>query len=269
MSRSGSIALLLSLFLAGACGTGFKDCDACPEMVIVPAGSFEMGSDERPEEGVVHTVSIAKPFAVGKFEVTFRQWETCIENGGCAEYRPSDEGWGRHGQPVVNVSWRYAQSYVWWLKRKTGRNYRLLSESEWEYVSRAGSKTRFWWGDEPGSGYANCQECGSAWDGKQAAPVGSFEPNAFGIYDTAGNVWEWVEDCHPNLGALHRAPGLGYDGAPVDGAPMLKGSACHLRVLRGGSWRNAPWHIRSANRSYAAQGYLNHSIGFRVACDLD
>lgn len=286
MVRYGALVLSFGILLLASCasserqtivpsspglvpGSVFKDCRDCPEMVVVPAGSFEMGSNERREERPIHSVSIERPVAVGRFEVTFDEWEACLADDGCAQYRPDDEGWGRGRQPVINVSWRYAQSYVWWLKRKTGRKYRLLSEAEWEYVARAGTQTRFWWGDDAGSGNANCGECGSAWDGKRAAPVGAFRPNPFGLFDTAGNVWEWVDDCYPEVSRFNETSKHGYEGAPPDGTPVLKQAACHMRVLRGGGFRDRPWHIRSANRKYGAQGFLDRAVGFRVARDPD
>ena len=185
-------------------GTKFRDCPECPELVVVPGGT------------------IGRPFAVGVYEVTFGEWDACVSGGGCGEYRPDDEGWGRGRRPVVNVSWEDAKAYVRWLSRKTGEGYRLLSESEWEYVARAGTRTKYWWGNEIGRNRANCDGCGSRWDSRQTAPVGSFSANGFGLYDVHGNVREWVEDC--------------WDGD------------CGRRVLRGGSWIFYPRFLRSAYR---------------------
>ena len=167
------------------------------EMVVVPAGAFRMGcvsgqgcaGDEYP----VHRVTISAPFAVGVREVTFAEWDARVVVGGCEGHRPDDEGWGR--RPVVNVSWKDAQAYVAWLTRESGTPYRLLSEAEWEYVARAGSETAYSWGEGIGRNRANCDGCGSRWDNEQTAPVGSFQANAFGLYDMHGNVWERVEDC--------------------------------------------------------------------------
>ena len=248
-------------------GNVFRDCydddlvrnRACPEMVVIPAGSFTMGSndgakDERPP----HKVTIAKPFAVGKFEVTFAEWEACISGGGCTANRtPSDEGWGKERRPVINVSWTDAQQYVAWLSKKTGKTYRLLTESEWEYAARAGTTTQYAWGDGIGKGNANCVGCGSQWDKKQTAPVGSFKPNAFGLYDMHGNAREWVEDSyHPT-----------YEGAPADGSAWTTGGMSS-RVLRGGSWSIYPENLRSASRYINRPVIRLSSIGFRLARTL-
>ena len=177
----------------------FRECAKdCPEMVVIPAGSFTMGSPATEmgrfeREGPQHKVTIAKPFAVSKFEVTFEQWDACAAVGGCRQ--TSDSGYGRGTKPVNNVNWEAAQQYVAWLSKMTERHYRLLTEAEWEYVARADTDTAFFWGDEIGKGNANCDGCGSQWDGRQPAPVGSFTANKFGLYDMHGNVWEWVEDC--------------------------------------------------------------------------
>ena len=172
---------------------------AIPEMVVIPAGRFRMGCVSRrdcsEEELPVHEVTISQPFAVSKYEVTFEQWDACVQGGGCGGYRPDDWGYGRADRPVIDVSWRDAQSFVSWLSIQTGEDYRLLTEAEWEYVARAGSETAFSWGHEIGSNRANCFECGSQWDGRETAPVGSFPANAFGVHDMHGNVEEWVEDC--------------------------------------------------------------------------
>ena len=241
-------------------GRIFRDCDQCPEMVVVPAGRFRMGdlsgggnSDERP----VHDVTIAAPFAVGRYEVTLAEWDACVAAGGCT-HRPDDEGWGLGTRPAINVSWDDAQEYVRWLSRETGKSYRLLSEAEWEYVARAGSATKYPWGDDVGTNKANCDGCGSQWDNKRTAPVGSFKPNAFGLFDTAGNVWEWVEDCQNDT----------YSGAPANGSAWTSGN-CHSRVLRGGSWYNYPGVIRSAYRIRFDTGNRGNLLGFRVARTLD
>ena len=240
-------------------GTVFRDCEACPEMVVVPAGSFMMGSPDEADEMPIHRVTIGEPFAVGKYEVTFDEWDACVADGGCYGHRPDDLGWGRGNRPVIDVSWNYAQTYPMWLSEKTGEAYRLLSEAEWEYVARAESGTRkYSWGNEIGRNRANCDGCGSRWDGKQTAPVGSFAANAFGLHDVHGNVWEWVQDCWNKT----------YAGAPADGSAWELGD-CSSRVLRGGSWwffDSTPGALRSANRTskfYPLFGYV--SVGFRVA----
>ena len=232
-----------------------------PEMVVIPAGSFRMGcvsgencdDDELP----VHEVTIPEAFAVSVYAVTFAQWDACVLGGGCGGYRPDDEGWGRGTRPVIYVSWDDAQEYVGWLSRQTGEVYRLLSESEWEYVARAGSSTAYSWGNAIGNNRANCDGCGSQWDFSQTAPVGSFQANAFGVHDMHGNVWEWVEDCWNDS----------YAGAPSDGSAWRSGD-CGLRVLRGGSWYLDPWFLRSAGRFGSSSGFRISSDGFRVARTL-
>ena len=243
-------------------GATFRDCDACPEMVVVPAGSFMMGSPAHEdgrydEEGPVHRVTIPAPFAVGKYEVTFAEWDACAVAEFCSEYRPDDEGWGRNRRPVINVSWREAIQYVQWLSHITGKHYRLLSEAEWEYAARAGSQTRYAWGDGIGSNRANCDGCGSRWDDKSTAPVGSFAANAFGLHDMLGNVGEWVEDCWNDS----------YAGAPSGGTAWVSGN-CRRRVVRGGSWDFLPWDLRSAFRYWHTTGHRYFSDGFRVARTL-
>ena len=213
-------------------------------------------SEERrdSDEGPLHRVVIGAPFAVGVYEVTFAEWDACASAGGCGGYRPDDEGWGSGRRPVVNVSWEDAQSYVAWLSRETGESYRLLSESEWEYAARAGTVTRYWWGDDIGRNRANCYGCGSRWDFERTAPVGSFAANGFGLHDVHGNVWEWVQDCWNDS----------YAGAPGDGSAWESGY-CARRVLRGGSWLYIPRYVRAAIRGRHVTGYRVINAGFRVA----
>ena len=245
-------------------GERFSDCTACPEMVVVAAGSFMMGSPESevgrfPGEGPQHRVTIGSPFAVGVYEVTFAEWDACVGAGGCGWHRPDDWGGGRGRQPVMNVNWEDAQQYVRWLSRERGESYRLLSEAEWEYVARAGTQTARYWGNdyEPGQcSYANggdhYVECSDGFE--FTAPVGSFRANAWGLYDVLGNVWEWTEDCWNG----------DYSGAPADGSARRTGD-CSERVLRGGSWINKPWDLRSAYRFRYSAGLRLSLNGFRVA----
>jgi formylglycine-generating enzyme required for sulfatase activity len=244
-------------------GSNFRECaadvgkDYCPEMIVVAAGSFVMGSDvERPQ----HSVTIAQPFAVAKYELTFDEWERCVADGDCT-WRPSDAGWGRGQQPVINVSLGDAKQYVAWIVKATGKPYRLLSEAEYEYATRAGTQTAYPWGDDiklNGNAMANCHSCGSEWDNRQTAPVGSFAPNKFGLYDMVGNVLEWTEDCfHDN-----------YNGAPTDGSAWIEGDNCVIRVVRGGSWDFSPGQLRSANRSIYSAGVRVVTLGFRLARTL-
>jgi formylglycine-generating enzyme required for sulfatase activity len=237
-----------------------RDCSDCPEMVLVPAGKFMMGSaDGDPDEKPVHEVTIARPFAVGKYEVTFAEWDACVKGGGCtSNTTPSDQGWGKGRQPVINVSWNDAKEYVIWLSGKTHQNYRLLTEAEWEYAARAHSTSAYAWGDSIGTNNATCNGCGSQWDNKQTAPVGSFPANAFGLYDMHGNVWEWCEDTwHPN-----------YTGNPPADGSAWAGGDTSLRVLRGGSWGNVPQNLHSALRSGDRLGDRDGYVGFRVARTL-
>ena len=232
-----------------------------PEMVVIPAGNFRMGcvsgqscdGDEKP----VHDVRIPQPFALSKHEVTLADWDACVSAGGCNGYRPGDREWGRGSRPVINVSWADAQAYVAWLSGETGKTYRLPSESEWEYAARAGTITAYFWGNQIGHNQANCDGCGSRWDEDRTAPVGAFAPNAFGLHDMHGNVWEWVEDCWNGS----------YYGAPTQGEAWTSGD-CAERVLRGGSWISSPRYLRSASRSRGTTSGRNIIIGFRVARTL-
>ena len=239
----------------------FRECaENCPEMVVVPAGEFMMGSPatekgRNDNEGPQHLVTIAKPFAVSRFDLTFVDWDACVSLGGCP--RVGDSGFGRGTEPVINVSWDDAQQYVAWLSNMTGKPYRLLSEAEWEYAARAGRTTAYFWGDEIGEVNANCIGCGSEWDGRQTSPVGSFKPNAFGLYDMAGNVWQWVQDCYQR----------NYDGAPTDGSAWTQGN-CNFRVVRGGAWDSYPQNLRSASRDGTGADSRTTNLGFRVARSL-
>jgi formylglycine-generating enzyme required for sulfatase activity len=227
-------------------------------MVVVPAGEFTMGSEQSNGEEPVHKITIPKPFTASKYEVTFDNWDACVIAGGC-KHLPDDRNWGRGNRPVINVSWDdVTKQYLPWLSRVTHKTYRLLTEAEWEYAARAGSWGKYPWGDEVRSNRANCDGCGSQWDKKQTAPVGSFEPNAFGLYDMQGNVWQWVEDCyHDN-----------YDAAPADGSAWTENCKEDLRVLRGGSFMDIPTLIRSASRVRHNSGVQAGEIGFRVARTL-
>ena len=208
-------------------GEEFRECADCPEMIVAPAGRFTMGSPEgqgNRSERPQHEVTIARPFAVAKFALTFDEWDACAAHGDCKPH-VVESGWGRGRRPAIKVSWDDAQTYVKWLSRITGKDYRLLSEGEYEYAARAGTQTAYPWGDEiklNGEAMANCDGCGSQWGGKQTAPVGSFAANPFGLYDMVGNVWEWTEDCWRD----------NYEGAPDDGSPWTSGD-CDLRVVRG------------------------------------
>lgn len=242
-------------------GKSIKDCANCPEMVVAPSGSFMMGSPpDEPErlegEGPQHMVTIAKPFAIGKFSVTFEEWDVCVANGGCRGYKPSDAGWGRGTRPVTDVSWDDAKAYVSWLSKKTGKTYRLPTEAEREYVTRAGTTTRFWWGSSILS--ANVNYSGKyLFGGGKTVPVDSYKPNPWGLYQVHGNVVEWVEDCWHDS----------YKGAPKDGSAVTVGG-CKTRVLRGGSWSLDPSYLRAASRYWDFRASRFHDNGFRVARTL-
>ena len=247
-------------------GQAFRECAKdCPEMVVVPAGEFMMGSPptekgRMPDEGPQHRVTIARPFAVSKYDVTFNDWDACVSVGGCPR-GAGDVDWGRDTRPVIYVSWDDAQQYVARLSQMTGKPYRLLSDAEFEYAARAGTQTAYPWGDDIGENNANCVDCGSQWTGSagtwQTAPVGSFAANRFGLHDMVGNVWKWVQDCyHPN-----------YNGAPTDGSTWTGGD-CTARVIRGGSWGGGPEYVRPAFRDRSSTNDRNYTLGFRVGRTL-
>lgn len=248
----------------------FDDCSGagwCPTMVMIPAGSFIMGSPPNENgrgitEGPQHRVDI-RAFAVGKFEITWDQWQACVDRGGCSAEGPSstggDNGWGFGSRPVIEVNWHDAQAYVLWLSQVTGANYRLLSESEWEYVARAGTTTRYSWGDaypvcnpaaRNGANFSGCAEL-------RTLPVGTFAPNPFGLFDMHGNVYEWVQDCYK----------FSYTDVPTNGAPH--DGECDFRMLRGGSWGSYPQILRSAYRVFFEPGFRYQNFGIRVARALD
>jgi len=235
-------------------GASLRDCQECPELVVVPAGGFEMGSNEfyeRPR----HKVMIARPFAIGRREVTFEEWDRCVDEQGC-NYRPPDRGWGRANRPVTNVSWADATEFLEWLSAKTGKKYRLPSEAEWEYAARGGTQTLFWWGAEVRAGQANCVGCLAA-PLQQTSPSGSYAANPFGLYDTSGNAAEWVADC------WHET----YRGAPSDGSAWVSRD-CRERVLRGGSFASEGTYVRSSARFKYDADVRYYANGFRVARDL-
>jgi formylglycine-generating enzyme required for sulfatase activity len=232
----------------------FKECEACPEMVVVPAGKFVMGSPENElgstaNERPQHVVTIAKPFAVGRFTVTFDEWDSCVAAGAC-RYRPSDQGWGRAGRPVLGILWNDAKDYLRWLSRITGKSYRLLSEAEREYVTRAGTATAFWWGASFDPAQANS-------DAPTTVLVHSFAANPWGLYQVHGNVYDWVEDCWND----------NYDGAPSDGSAWTAGN-CDVHVLRGGAFSRKPQTLRSAARIWSGAPNRFIYMSVRVARTL-
>ena len=291
---AGLFALCFSVAAQAADQTDreFKECPECPQMVAIPGGRFQMGSPQQEEgrfdsEGPQHTVTL-RAFALGKHNVTMEEFASFLRDTG---YRPPpcdrnvDMKWESPGKglayppyialsprwPAFCLNWNDAQAYIAWvndkaraadakLKPRAGP-YRLPTEAEWEYAARGGITTARWWGDDLGQGSANCNGCGSKWDGKDIAPIGSFGPNAFGLYDMLGNVWQWVEDCWNDS----------YVGAPTDGRAWTSGD-CDKKVLRGGSWSNAPAFVRSAarigNRANGADFDYSTYSGFRLARTL-
>jgi formylglycine-generating enzyme required for sulfatase activity/serine/threonine protein kinase len=250
-------------------GAVFADCEGCPEMMVIPAGTFRMGDlsgGDDAREKPVHSVTV-KSFALGKTEVTFAEYD--VFASATNRSLPIDKGWGRGSRPVSYVNWEDATAYVAWLSKKTGKSYRLPSESEWEYAARAGSTTKYSFGNSERDlcRYANHadtsidysyrnQSCSDG-VGKQTAPVGSYEANDFGLLDMHGNVYEWTQDCWNGS----------YAGAPADGSAWTRGD-CDRRVLRGGSWSVGPDGLRSADRLMSPEASRYYGYGFRVAQDL-
>jgi formylglycine-generating enzyme required for sulfatase activity len=251
----------------------FKECDGCPTMVTMPAGSFIMGSPANEpqrgsDEGPQQEIAIRTMFAVGRSEVSFDEWFACVAEGGCNAYRPGDYGWGAGKRPVINVSWTDAKAYVKWLSQKTGATYRLLSESEREYVARgctspACPSTPFWFGKEIAPARAN-YDWRYSYDGsakaqppRRTVATDASPANPFGLLHVHGNVWEWVEDCW----------NASLAGLPRDGAPRVAGD-CNSRVIRGGAWSAEPKDLRSAKRSWEVASERRAEIGFRVARTL-
>ncbi len=230
-----------------------RDCPACPELVLLPAGAAAIGSTEGfAFESPVHDVTIGKAFYIGRREVTFEEWDACLSEGGC-QYRPGDRGLGRGLNPVSDLDWNDAKTYLAWLSRKTGKSYRLPTEAEWEYAARAGTKTIYYWGNKLEKDRANCTDCNTSPINKVIA-TGTFPANPFGLFDMAGNAAEWVEDCWAD----------NYKAAPKDGSAYTK-SNCRERVLRGGSFNNDARFVRTAARFKYDFDVRYYTNGFRVA----
>jgi formylglycine-generating enzyme required for sulfatase activity len=257
-----SVAMGKSPCIKPGSGESFKDCRECPEMVIVPAGSFMMGSPEsEPDrsrgEGPQHKVTIPKPFAAGKFTVTFSEWDACLAGGGCGRNKPDDRGWGRGDRPVINITWEEAQAYVKWLRAKTGKTYRLMTEAEFEYTARAGTTTPFWWGSSIAPDRANYNDSASPYINSSVGttlPVQSFKPNPWGLYQVHGNIWTWTEDCYEDS----------YKDAPTDGSAKTA-LDCARRSLRGGSFGYRAEYLRVARRLGFSPDVRLSGVGFRLA----
>ena len=235
----------------------FKDCDDCPEMVALDSGRFRMGaswfdreaqSDERP----IVDVPIDQPFAIGRTEVTFAEWDACVADRGCNTYSPDDHGWGRGRLPVIYVSWEDAESYLGWLKTKTGKDYRLPTEAEWEYACRAGTETKYPYGNQITAELANYNRAFP-----RPREVASYPPNGWGLYDMNGNVWEWVEDPWTSS----------HSGRPADQSARTDGDP-HDRVIRGGSWDDRARRVRCSSRNAKDHDQRENEIGLRVALTL-
>lgn len=272
-----------------AAGSVFQDCRDCPSMIVVGPGRFTMGSppgepEHEANEAPLHHVTIARPFAVGRFEVTVAEYRAFVRASGrepdatCTTHEGDGTSLREHRDfrnpgyaqtdrhPVVCVTWEDASAYADWLSRRTGRHYRLLSEAEWEYVARAGSTAAFPWGSQVSTAQAQYDgqtvyDQGAPGERRMMSlPVGSFAPNAFGVHDMAGNVWEWTLDCrHDN-----------YVGAPTDGSAWLDDTMgeCSSRIRRGGSWDGYAKSVRSANRYWNHLRFRSNYDGFRVAAEL-
>jgi formylglycine-generating enzyme required for sulfatase activity len=245
-------------------GSTFKDCETCPDMVVMPAGRFLMGASKaekghQPDEEPQHEVTVAAPLAISKYEITFDEWEACALEGGCGNYRPQDSGWGRGRRPVIYVSYDDAKAYLDWLRQKSGKAYRLPSEAEWEFAARGGTSTPFAAGETLAPTQANFDASslpGSRKPGTYqgtTVEVGSFPPNPYGLHDMEGNVFEWVEDCANKTHA----------GAPVDASP--RGGDCQRRVAKGGAWYYEAEFARPSARMSFPKGSRLNVIGFRVA----
>lgn len=233
--------------------TQWKAVSLTGTLLVIPTGSYNMGSTEYEAEQPIHTVNI-KSFYIQETVVTWDQYLPCISAGKCSQI--PDEGWGLGDRPVIGVSWYDTQKYIGWLNQTTGKKFRLPTESEWEYAARAGSTTTYNWGSDVGKNKASCDGCGSPWDNDKTAPVKSFNANAFGLYGVHGNVWEWVQDCWKDS----------YEDASNDGS-ALNEEACYKRILRGGSFGNSPKYLSSALRYRSPASKSSIIYGFRLALD--
>ncbi|WP_404479930.1 formylglycine-generating enzyme family protein [Novosphingobium sp. BL-52-GroH] len=260
---------------AAAPPPSIQDCADCPEMIVIPAGPFAMGTSEddirrwgvAPTNRTVgwqmpqHRVTIAHRFALGATPVTRAQYGRFAREVGD---KVAGVGWESTGlrqtddDPVVRVSWDEASAYAAWLSRRTGKRYRLPSEAEWEYAARASTTTAYWWGDDAGVGRTVCDDCGSEWDGKGTAPVRTFPANPFGLYDMLGQTFEWTRDCWNE----------DYRGAPADGSPWMTGD-CAVHPSRGGSWNLDARIARSSQRARDDHDYQGNMVGFRIARDME
>jgi len=259
-ASTGLVSVFLLLALPVQASEALIPCPICPPMVVVPAGRFVMGDAkahaeaEKPEIAV----TILHPFALGRTEVSFDQWQPCVEDGACRGGQ-DDHGWGRGSRPVINVTWDDAAAFAAWVGKRSGLTCRLPREAEWEYAARAGTTTGFWWGNAAGTGNANCRDCQGAGPPPYGSqPTASFKPNPWGLYDMNGNVWEWTADCWtPNHASA--VPATAFPNSPA---------TCRDRVIKGGSWYYFSAMSRASARARNDARVWSYNIGLRVLCEL-
>ena len=251
---SSVLTLLLALMaLPAQAAADITPCPTCPPMVVVPAGHFIMGDAKADAERPAVAVTIARPFALGRTEVSFDQWQACVDDGACRGGL-DDHGWGRGSRPAINMTWADAAGFAAWVGKRSGLVCRLPAEAEWEYAARAGTTTGFWWGDAAGTGNANCRDCLGGKDHPYGSrPAASFKPNPWGLYDMNGNVWEWTADCWtPDHAA----------------AAAEDPKTCRDRVIKGGSWYYFSAMSRASARARNDARVWSYNIGLRVLCEL-
>jgi formylglycine-generating enzyme required for sulfatase activity len=255
MRKTLFLAILLIGWALPALAADYVDPTTGMEFVLIKGKPFDMGDLRKKDPFAVpaHKVAIGD-FYMGKYEVTFAQYDKF-----CAETKrdqPDDAGWGRDNRPVINVSWQDATDFAAWLSKKSGKTFRLPSEAEWEFAAKSGLSTPFWWGKDPVKGIANCKDCGSEWSGQMTAPVGSFDPNPYGLFDMTGNVYEWCYDVRND----------NYQAAPNDGTPWLTGIS-GWRITRGGSWYQHASEMRYYVRSWDRDQGRYNDVGFRLVME--
>jgi formylglycine-generating enzyme required for sulfatase activity len=234
----------------------FRDCPGCAEMATIQPGEFDMGTPGVLTEMPVHHVTLTEPFAIGRNLVTFREWDLCVDDAIC--HKINDGSSSRGNLPVVNVTWNDTQDFTRWLTQKTGKNYRLPTEAEWEVSARAGTTTKYFWGKEIGADHAKCTGCNGDKSESRTVEVGSYPENQFGLFDMAGNAAEWVKDCWNQS----------YRGAPANGSAWMSGD-CSSHVLRGGSYESKPEEVRTGSRWKYDTDVPYVTNGFRVARDMN